>query len=227
MAKKNNEEQKTKTLGKRPVKKAASTTESKQETLPKEETTALSDKPIESKLVEKKPIAKVVSTESKPESSKSVKTNSFEADPAVKEHDGLQVGRCVSHDESYDGCTRRIAAMDEPEFGGQHEYMLEIQKQDLGIIQKLHREDLKFQKGSLAEHGPNGWSEGDLVKILIDRLKNFESGDGPGCPENKEAISGLLAAHNALDKRRKRKLQEIKEKQQEKSKVSAIKPIIY
>jgi len=141
----------------------------------------------------------------------------------------LEPGRAVCHESFYDGRVRRITAMDVPEFGNQHHYMMEVQETDqkIGVVRKLHREDIIFQKGRTAD-GPNGWKEGDLVKILIDRLTNFENSEGSGCPENKEALQGLIKANRALEKRRQRKLGEYRASLEEKRQAAKKpKPIIY
>lgn len=131
------------------------------------------------------------------------------SEPAILPHNGLEAGRAVIHQPFYDGRVRRIMAVDDPEYGNQHHYVMEVQEtdKDLGIVRKLHREDIHFQKGPLTEKGPNGWSEGDLVAILVDRFANFEN-EGNTQPENREILQHLLAAYRTIDKRRKRKLME-------------------
>jgi hypothetical protein len=142
----------------------------------------------------------------------------------------LEPGRAICHELFHDGRVRRITAMDEPEFSGQHHYMLEIQETDpnLGIVKKVHREDIRFQKGSLQTAGPNGWTEADLIKILIDRLENF-SNLGVAQPENEQALKGLREAYAALDKRRKRKIaeREMVLAAARETKAAVPKPIIY
>jgi hypothetical protein len=118
----------------------------------------------------------------------------------------LEAGRPICHEIFYDGRVRRIEAVDAPDFGNQHHYTLEIQEIDkkIGIVRKIHREDIFFQKGNLLEHGPSGWIEGDLVKILIDRLTNSSN----ECPDIKKALINLVEADKAINKHRERKINE-------------------
>jgi len=140
----------------------------------------------------------------------------------------LEPGRRIGRESFHDDRARYISALDEPEYSNQHHYVLEVQETDpgLGVVKKVHREDIRFQKGSLASTPPNGWIESDLVLILIDRLTNF-SKEGVSQPENEEALKGLRAAYAALDKRRKRKIDECKKSTASKKNAPAIKPVIY
>lgn len=162
---------------------------------------------------------------------KSVETAKIEPKvdlPTLPTGDILEPGRAVSHVPFHDGRVRRISALDEPEHGNQHHYMLEVQETSEGIVKKVLREDLEFQKGPIRESAPNGWMEIDLIKILIDRIQNFDK-FGDAQPENEQVLKGLNKAHEALEKVRKRKLEE-REKAlaaERKARASAPKPPIY
>ena len=142
----------------------------------------------------------------------------------------LEPGRAICHESFYDNRVRRITALDEPEHFGQHHYCLEVQEADktLGVAKKVFRDDLHFQKGHLRGTEPNGWTESDLIKILIDRLTNF-SKSGVVEPEREQALKGLREAHAALEKRRKRKIEEYAKlrAQEKKNEVPGVKPVIY
>jgi hypothetical protein len=144
-------------------------------------------------------------------------------------HQELEPGRVIIHQDFHDGRVRRIEATDAPEYGNQHRFMLEIQETDeaLGVVRKPYCSEISFQKGPLAENGPNGWSESDLVAILIDRFTNFEA-HGISQPEYKEILKGLLKVHETMDKRRKRKIAEREEAMADKKRKKAqVKPIIF
>jgi hypothetical protein len=93
-------------------------------------------------------------------------------------------------------CTT-IHAMDEPEFGANHEYAVYYSDQ----TQEGHEiASIKFQKGPVKENGKNGLHNEDLIAIAIDRLQGLNSGDFK-CRENSLAITKLEEAMMWLNKR--------------------------
>ena len=59
---------------------------------------------------------------------------------------------------------------------------------------------IKFQNGPVKEFGVNGCHQEDLLAIVIDRLKNFQSGD-LACRENAIALTKIEEAMHWLNHR--------------------------
>lgn len=59
---------------------------------------------------------------------------------------------------------------------------------------------IRFQKGPLAENGPNGFTHEALLAIVEDRLKSFQAGPF-ACPHNEIALIRLQEAMMWLNKR--------------------------
>lgn len=59
--------------------------------------------------------------------------------------------------------------------------------------------DIRWQQGP-KDQGVNGATPYDVIRCAYDRLEFFQRGL-TGCPENQEAMTHLLAAMAALDRR--------------------------
>lgn len=97
----------------------------------------------------------------------------------------------------------QILVLDEPGPGNAcHHYMLALPNWKRnpdgsgaeGVI------DIHFQKGAVAEAGPNGISCESLLAVIIDRLEGFQSGSYP-CEENAIALDHCQRAIRTLHKR--------------------------
>ena len=64
---------------------------------------------------------------------------------------------------------------------------------------------LLFQNGPIAEAGVNGVTHEDLLEILCDRLRGFQSGPY-ACADNAEALACLTQAQTALQRRTKERV---------------------
>jgi len=88
-----------------------------------------------------------------------------------------------------------IYAFDEPGMGGAcHEYDI-IRKEGRQMVTRI-----KFQKGPVEETVANGCFNEDLIAVVIDRLRGFQSGNFP-CRENALALTKLEEALHWLDSR--------------------------
>lgn len=91
----------------------------------------------------------------------------------------------------------RILVNDDPGPGGAcHSYSIVVpQKEKDSLVT-----DIQFQKGAVAEAGPNGISVESLLAVCIDRLEGFQSGPYP-CEENAAALDHLQRGLKNLQKR--------------------------
>lgn len=91
-----------------------------------------------------------------------------------------------------------VGVFDDPGDGGAcHEYAVAI----------LHTGDyvaIPFQKGPLKEAEPNGIFNEDLLEIVADRLRGFQSGKF-ACAENAKALGHVEAALSMLAARTRRR----------------------
>lgn len=86
-----------------------------------------------------------------------------------------------------------IYVMDDPEFNANHEYKI-TPKMGLNLF------IIKFQKGPIQEFGINGCQNEDLLEVIIDRLKSFQSGEF-ACRENALALTKCEEALHWLNHR--------------------------
>ncbi len=86
---------------------------------------------------------------------------------------------------------RSIVVMDEPEFGSNNLYDVEGPPDANQVVAFHHL--IKFQKGTIPEHGNNGVTIEELLAICADRLEGFQSGEA-ACKENKHAIDNIETA---------------------------------
>lgn len=90
-----------------------------------------------------------------------------------------------------------VCVMDEPGLGGaNHEYNVGFSLQDKRVV--LCR--ITFQNGQIQEAGVNGVMNEDLLAILIDRMRGFQSGNY-SCRDNAIALTKLEEALMWLNKR--------------------------
>ena len=88
-----------------------------------------------------------------------------------------------------------VYCLDEPGFGGaHHEYSI------VGKHEGIDYASVSFQNGSIKEAGVNGCHNEDLIVIVVDRLRDFQSGDF-SCRENALAITKLEEALHWLNHR--------------------------
>lgn len=87
-----------------------------------------------------------------------------------------------------------IRAVDEPEFGAHHAYHFR------GGHGPGPGTTLYFQKGPIDEHGINGITNEALLAVVLDRLRDFQSGPFV-CKENACAITHLEEAMHWLHAR--------------------------
>lgn len=93
-----------------------------------------------------------------------------------------------------------IAVEDEPGLGGaSHIYVMYLKSKD-GTPRDEYYEVIRFQKGPLAEVGPNGFTNEALLAIVEDRLKSFQTGPF-NCRENAVALTKVQEAMMWLNKR--------------------------
>lgn len=89
-----------------------------------------------------------------------------------------------------------VYAVDEKgEGGANHVYDVSTTQEPSIALQMV-----KFQKGSIKEHGVNGVMNEDLIAMVIDRLQGFQSGKF-SCRENAIAVTKLEEALMWLRKR--------------------------
>jgi hypothetical protein len=93
----------------------------------------------------------------------------------------------------------QIEAVDEPEFGANHEYHIASVAESVNHTQALYG-TVKFQKGPIKEFGVNGCRHEDLIAIVLDRLYSFQRGRF-SCRENLDAINCLEDAIRCLNRR--------------------------
>ena len=75
-----------------------------------------------------------------------------------------------------------------------------------GAGEVVEREFLRvvFQNGLPKDVGINGCRVEDVIQLALERLNEFQ--DGPlACPENDQALQGLVFAIRALETRRQRR----------------------
>lgn len=88
----------------------------------------------------------------------------------------------------------KILVLDEPGPGNAcHRY-------SIGLANAADPMEINFQKGAVAEAGPNGISCESLLAVVIDRLEGFQSGPYP-CEENRIALDHCQRAIRTLHKR--------------------------
>lgn len=101
----------------------------------------------------------------------------------------------------------QILAVDDKQFGANHEYKIMIPFCDEACEKKGYQISyLTFQKGPIHEYGVNGFTERDLLEILKHRLSCFQEGEH-ACCYNEIALNSIKAAITALDCRTKDRLQ--------------------
>ncbi len=89
----------------------------------------------------------------------------------------------------------KILVLDEPGPGNAcHEYAIGLEDSD------VKETIIRFQKGAVAETGPNGISIESILAVAIHRLEGFQSGPYP-CAENAAALDHLQRALRNLQKR--------------------------
>ncbi len=92
-----------------------------------------------------------------------------------------------------------VVCRDEPGAGGAcHEYYIGRIEDDSSPTGEFGH--ALFQKGPIKEDGVNGCHNEDLIAIVIDRLKGFQSGSF-ACTQNDEALKNLKAALAWLNQR--------------------------
>lgn len=64
---------------------------------------------------------------------------------------------------------------------------------------------IHFQDGPIKENGVNGCHQEDLLAIVIDRLRGFQSGEF-ACEENRLALVHVMFALDLLNQRTKRRI---------------------
>ena len=93
----------------------------------------------------------------------------------------------------------QVVCNDEPGQGNAcHEYQVKTKPFDNLISVNLT--SISFQNGPIQENGVNGCQNEDLINIVIDRLKGFQSGQF-ACEENANALSKLEEALSSLQSR--------------------------
>lgn len=89
----------------------------------------------------------------------------------------------------------RVAAMDTPGQGGANHHYDTFRVDDDQLLGTV-----KFQNGPIKEAGVNGVMNEDLIAIVIDRMRGFQSGDY-ACRDNAIALTKLEEALMWLRKR--------------------------
>ncbi len=86
-----------------------------------------------------------------------------------------------------------VTAVDEPGQGNaNHEYQITESKDDMCSGERLLG-TVTFQNGPIKEVGVNGVMNEDLIAIVIDRMRGFQSGDY-ACRDNALALTKLEEA---------------------------------
>ena len=102
-------------------------------------------------------------------------------------------------DDSHKYTTVKAAAT--PGNGGaRHHYTISIKAEFLKPDQEQKLLDINFQDGPIKEAGINGLMDENLIAILIDRLRGFQSGPY-ACSYNAEALMNLEIALGVLQDR--------------------------
>lgn len=92
--------------------------------------------------------------------------------------------------------TTVVTCLDEPGQGGAcHKYVIHSIAKPGGLLG-----DVNFQNGPILEFGINGVQNEDLLAIVIDRLKGFQSGQYL-CQDNAIALTKCREALMWLEKR--------------------------
>ena len=91
----------------------------------------------------------------------------------------------------------KVVAMDDLEFGANHNYKIWPVKQEQPT---LFFADIRFQKGPIKECGVNGCHNEDLLVIVLDRLNSFQNTEYK-CRENALAITKIEEALHWLKHR--------------------------
>ena len=92
----------------------------------------------------------------------------------------------------------KTICLDKPGAGGACHHYEVIQK--FGFSYRVCQ--VNFQNGPIQENGVNGCQNEDLLAILIDRLRGFQSGDF-ACRDNAVALTHIETALMWLEKRTK------------------------
>lgn len=94
-----------------------------------------------------------------------------------------------------------VMCIDEPRAGGAcHMYRVfkgEVSSNEIDIFPVAA---INFQNGPICENGVNGCTNEDLLSIVADRLKGFQSGQF-ACPENALALANIEKAMHWLNNR--------------------------
>jgi hypothetical protein len=100
-----------------------------------------------------------------------------------------------------------IQVLDEPGFGNASHLYRVVHIDDANNVYPEYDAfaEIAFQKGPIKEYGINGCHNEDLISIVIDRLKSFQSGDYSN-DFNKRAIDALELALSELDSRTKSRI---------------------
>jgi len=100
----------------------------------------------------------------------------------------------------------RILVMDEPGQGGAcHSYQVRDNHPADDFQGALPFADVRFQNGPVKEFGVNGCQQEDLLAIVIDRLRSFQSGPF-ACRENALALTKCEEAMHWLNHRTNERL---------------------
>ncbi len=92
-----------------------------------------------------------------------------------------------------------VQVLDEPGQGNaNHKYRVVLAQPNVGELGTLG--EVKFQDGPIKEAGVNGVMNEDLIAIVIDRMRGFQSSDF-ACSENNVALVSLETALSALNQR--------------------------
>jgi len=96
----------------------------------------------------------------------------------------------------------KVFATDEPALGYNacHHYVVAFSDGVAVVGDETPPAQVRFQDGPIKEFGVNGCHQEDLLAIVIDRLKSFQSGDF-ACRENALAITKLEEAMHWLNHR--------------------------
>lgn len=94
-----------------------------------------------------------------------------------------------------------VLCLDEPGQGGAcHEYIVAFAKGVDVPGDESPPAEVRFQNGPIKEFGVNGCHHEDLLAIVIDRLRSFQSGEF-ACRENALALTKLEEATHWLNRR--------------------------
>lgn len=94
-----------------------------------------------------------------------------------------------------------VFRMDEiGEGGAHHEYIIAFSDNANVENDETPPAQIRFQKGPVKENGVNGCHQEDLLAIVIDRLRSFQSGPF-ACRENALALTKIEEAMHWLNHR--------------------------